>query len=105
MLAASVALTVAVLGGITLVEAITGRPIAALLGRSDAQGTTVGNVVRSDTPAEQDPGTETPTDSPAPTQEPQPSSPAAPEPTADTPSVAPAPAPSEPAEPSVSTVP
>ena len=49
VLLASLAVTVIALAGITLVEALTGKPISSVTGGSDSQGTTVGNVTGSDT--------------------------------------------------------
>jgi hypothetical protein len=103
VLVASLAVTLAVLGGITVVEAITGKPIASWLGgSSQTSGTTVGDLVRSDKSSpNKDKGTEkdkgdkpapsetaspnTPTDpeTPEPSQppdDPEPSQPAVPEP-------------------------
>jgi hypothetical protein len=96
---ASLAVLVAALGGITAVEAVTGRPIASLLGQDDGTGTTVGHVVGTDTshhgtrqptkdrptqPTQPTPSQEpsqTPSQQP---QEPAPSTPSTPSPT-DTP--------------------
>ncbi len=49
VLLASLAITVVALAGITVVEAITGKPISSVTGGSDSQGTTVGNVTGRDT--------------------------------------------------------
>ena len=105
VLLASLALTVAVLGGITLVEAITGSPISSWLGRSDSKGTSVGNVVGSQNSAKKDSGTDSSPDSPTPSQAARPSSPAAKKPSATIPSTVPSPSPSQPAQPSASTAP
>lgn len=64
-LLASLAVTGAVLGGITVFEAITGQPISSLIGRGDSQGTSVGNLVRDDG----SPSDDTPTDKATPTDE------------------------------------
>ena len=48
VLLASLAVTVLALAGITVVEAIAGKPISSVTGGSDSQGTTVGNVTGSD---------------------------------------------------------
>jgi len=48
VLLASLAITVIALAGITVVEAMTGKPISSVTGGSDSQGTTVGNVTGSD---------------------------------------------------------
>ena len=48
VLLASLAITVLALAGITVVEAIAGKPISSVTGGSDSQGTTVGNVTGSD---------------------------------------------------------
>lgn len=106
---ASVGVLVVALAGITMVEAVTGKPIASLLGRNDTTGTTVGNVVRNDSPQVDEPQAPERNDDPAPDEEPAPSEapdepaeePAAPD---DTPSEVPevppteteAPAPTEP---------
>ena len=98
---ASVAVLVAALGGITAVEAVTGQPIASLLGQDDGNGTTVGHVVGADTshqtrqPTNDKPAEPTPSQEPSqapsqqPSQQPQPqdptpSAPSTPDPT-DTP--------------------
>jgi hypothetical protein len=77
---ALVSLAVMVLGmaGITVVEAVTGSPIASVFGKDEGSGTTVGRVVGSDSgsskqekaPAKQAP-TPTPTPSEQPSQQPQ----------------------------------
>ncbi len=93
---ASVAVLLAALGGITAIEAITGKPIASLLGQDTGTGTTVGHVVGSDkrsTPEDQKPKKQTPATpnskpSEAPSQQPQPA-----------PSTTPTPTPSAPASP------
>jgi hypothetical protein len=88
---ASAAVLVAALGGITAVEAITGKPIASWFGRDDGTGTSVQHVFGSDggsskqdqTPRKDTPATPAPSPSPAPTdepQEPQPSTTPAPQP-------------------------
>jgi len=77
---ASTAVLVAALGGISAVEAITGKPIASFLGQDDGTGTTVGRVVGSDPstskreqqPSEDSPATPDRTPSEEPSQEPQP---------------------------------
>ncbi len=66
--AASVAVLVVALAGITLVESLTGRPLASLVGKSDSTGTTVGNTVRDDRPLVEP--TPPPADDVAPTAEP-----------------------------------
>jgi hypothetical protein len=49
VLLASLAITVLALAGITVVEAVTGKPISTVTGgSSDSQGTTVGNITGSD---------------------------------------------------------
>ena len=48
VLLASLTVTVLALAGITVVEAIAGKPISSVTGGSDSQGTTVGNVTGSD---------------------------------------------------------
>ncbi len=65
---ASLAVTVLALGGITTFEALTGKPIASLVGGDDSQGTSVGNLVRpsDDTSSEDRTPSEDPT---APTEE------------------------------------
>ena len=73
---ASMAVLVAALGGITAVEAITGKPISSLLGGDRGDGTTVGHVVGDDdrqTEEEQPPQQDTPApEEPAePTEDPQ----------------------------------
>ncbi len=68
---ASVAVLVVALAGITLVESLTGQPLASLLGRSDSTGTTVGNTVRDDRPIVEPTPTPEPDDA-APTGEPAP---------------------------------
>lgn len=102
-LLASAAVTVVALGGITTFEAITGQPISSLLGRDDAQGTSVGNVVRSNDRSAEDPA---PKDKPAPTDEesqaPDPGSDPTDLPEVPVPSVTPTPDPTEPSdEPSI----
>jgi hypothetical protein len=47
VLLASLAITVLALAGITVVEAISGKPISSVTGGSDSQGTTVGNFTGS----------------------------------------------------------
>lgn len=66
--AATVAVLVVALAGITLVESLTGRPLASLVGKSDSTGTTVGNTVRDDRPLVE--RTPPPADDVAPTEEP-----------------------------------
>ncbi|MEO7350359.1 MAG: hypothetical protein ABIR34_12405 [Marmoricola sp.] len=109
VLLASLAVMLAALGGITAVEAITGRPISSWLGGNDSQGTTVGHVVGSDTSTKKDTGTgnsqNTGTDdATTPSQDAQPSSPAEPDPSIE-PSQSPSQAPSEPVQPDASTAP
>jgi hypothetical protein len=90
---ASLAVLVAALGGITAVEAITGKPISSLLGGDDSDGTTVGHVVgNDDAPAEDEPAPQQ--DTPAPDDQSEPSE----EPQEPVPSESPVPSPS--AEPS-----
>jgi hypothetical protein len=48
VLIASLAITVVALAGITVVEALTGKPISNVTGGGDSQGTTVGNVTGRD---------------------------------------------------------
>jgi len=48
VLLGSLTVTVLALAGITVVEAIAGKPISSVTGGSDSQGTTVGNVTGSD---------------------------------------------------------
>lgn len=88
---ASLAVLLAGLGGVTAVEAITGKPIASWFGRDDGTGTTVGHVVGSDngTPKKD----KAPDNTPAP-QEPQPSSEPSQEPEPPQPSTSPVPVPS-----------
>jgi hypothetical protein len=89
---ASLAVLVVALAGITVVEAITGKPIASWFGRDGGTGTTVGHVVGSDNksseqdkaPRKQTPVTPKPTPSESPSPEPQepvPSTPSVPTPT------------------------
>lgn len=92
---ASLAVLVVALAGITVVEGITGKPIASWFGKDGGTGTSVGHVVGSDnksseqdeTPEKQKPATPKPTPSESPSQEPQqptepvPSTPAIPTPT------------------------
>jgi hypothetical protein len=89
---ASLAVMIAGMAGITVVEAVTGKPIASLFGRDDGTGTTVGHVIGNDNSAKQDdqPTERTPT-TPTPSEEPseQPQQPQDPEP-----SVTPTPTPS-----------
>lgn len=82
---ATAAVLVAALGGITAVEAITGKPIASFLGQDDGTGTTVGRVVGSDSgtskdeqqPTKDTPATpdSTPTEEPSHEPEPEPTEP------------------------------
>lgn len=75
---ASLVVLLASLAGITAIEAITGKPIASLLGKDEGTGTTFGRVVGTDgSSSDQDrpPGRVTPTTpdpDPAPTNEPSP---------------------------------
>ena len=55
VLLASLAITVVALAGITVVEALTGKPISNVTGGGDSQGTTVGNVTGRDS-SQQDKG-------------------------------------------------
>jgi hypothetical protein len=100
---ASVGVTGVVLGGITAFEAVTGQPIASLVGGSDAHGTTLGNVGRggsASTPDKQptDKTTKTPSDDSS--QAPAPGSDTSKTPTVPSSSDTPTPQPSETAEPS-----
>jgi hypothetical protein len=93
VLVASLAITVVALAGITLVEAVTGKPISSITGGSDSQGTTVGNVTGKDKPPkdkgpsdETTPGNDQKSQAPDPGskpsdgQDPQPSEPSTPKP-------------------------
>jgi len=106
---ASLAVLVVALGGITAVEAITGKPLAALLGRDGGSGTTVGHVVGADhssthqhqSPKKRAPATQQPAPSstPTPSQQPQPpqqapSTPPTPQPSTPVPSLRPSQSPS-----------
>jgi hypothetical protein len=67
---ATVAVLVTTFGGITAVEAITGKPISALLGQNDSTGTTLGHVSSGNskrTPS-QDEKTQTPDPTPSPSE-------------------------------------
>lgn len=67
---ATLAVLVTVLGGITAVEAVTGRPLSALLGTNDSSGTTLGHVSGGDDDKQvptEDESTQTPSPSPSPT--------------------------------------
>ncbi|MCW2759880.1 MAG: hypothetical protein JWR85_81 [Marmoricola sp.] len=108
VLVASLAVTLAVLGGITVVEAITGKPIASWLGgSSQTSGTTVGDLVRSDKSSpNKDKGTgkDKGGDKPAPSETASPNTPTDPE--TPEPSQPPVdPEPSQPAVPEPSTAP
>jgi hypothetical protein len=119
VLLASLAITVVALAGITVVEALTGKPISNVTGGGDSQGTTVGNVTGRDSsqkdtdPSEEtNPGSDNKQDDPATDQDsgqqdsgqqdsgqqdgeqedPEPAEPEAPEPS-DVPSVVPEEAP------------
>lgn len=59
--ASAVAVFAVVMGGVTLVEALAGKPVAALVGASDDRGTSFGNVGKT--------GKSTPTQSTTPTDE------------------------------------
>jgi hypothetical protein len=48
VLIASAVVTVIALGGITAIEALTGRPVSSYAGKDDSSGTTLGHVVGSD---------------------------------------------------------
>lgn len=103
----TVAVLVVTFGGITAVEAITGKPISALLGQNDSTGTTLGDVSRGGAKKQQEPrqdeetrtpeptpssrpsDTATPRSEPTPTQDPEPSAPPAVDPTAPTPTPTP----------------
>ncbi len=101
-LIASAAVTVAALGGITAFEAITGQPISSLLGGNDSQGTSVGNLVRTENTADQDPVPSEPSATPTEEESQTPSPDAEPstEPTAEpTPTDTPSAEPSETVEP------
>lgn len=108
VLLASLAVTVVALGGITAVEAITGRPFSSWLGGNGSQGTTVGHVIGSDSSSSKDTGTDKSdtgnTDTTTPSQDARPSTPANPGPSTK-PSQAPSPAPSVVPDPGVSTAP
>jgi len=103
VLLASLAVTVLALAGITVVEAIAGKPISSVTGGSDSQGTTVGNVTGSDRSQKDtgpsdgtnpgsdnqdqndkpapDPNSGQPDDEPQAPEVPEPSAPVTPEPT------------------------
>jgi hypothetical protein len=76
---ASIAVMLLGLAGVTAVEAVTGKPLASLLGSDNSTGTTVGHVVGADngtthqhrTPTKQTPASPTPTPSDAPSAQPQ----------------------------------
>ncbi len=89
---ASLAVMIAGMAGITVVEAVTGKPIASLFGHDSGKGTTVGHVIGNDSSSKQDdePTDKTPV-TPEPSEAPseQPQQPQDPEP-----SVAPTPTPS-----------
>jgi hypothetical protein len=72
---ALVSLAVMVLGmaGITVVEAVTGTPIASVFGKDEGSGTTVGRVVGSNdssTKQQKAPSRHTPTPTPTPSEQP-----------------------------------
>ena len=111
VLVASLAITVVALGGITAVEAVTGRPLSSWLGGDDSQGTTVGHVIGSDSSSSKDTGTDNSDtgttkqdDATTPSQDTQPSSPVVPQ-TSTGPSQAPSQAPSVVPDPAASTAP
>lgn len=81
--AAGIVLVLA-LAGITLFEAITGRPVSSLVGQDHGQGTTLGHVVGSD-PRTRPKPTPTPSGSP----EPAPTTSAPPSPATQSPSPSP----------------
>ncbi len=117
VLLASLAVTVAALGGITVVEAITGRPISSYLGHDSSQGTTVGHVIGSDSSTPKNTGTDKTDkggpprhDATTPSQDAQPSTPPDPQPPVPPvqpaqPSGAPSQAPVLPPDPEPSTAP
>lgn len=87
VLLSSLAVMVAALGGITAVEAITGRPISSYLGHDSSPGTTVGHVIGSDSSTPKNTGTDKTdksgpqrNDATTPSQDAQPSTPADPQP-------------------------
>jgi hypothetical protein len=67
--AAVIGLLVVVIGGITGIEAVTGKPLSALTGGDHVTGTTLGRVF-APPPATTPPATVTPTPSPSPTMSP-----------------------------------
>jgi hypothetical protein len=69
----SLAVMVAGMGGITAIEAVTGKPIASLLGKDDGTGTTVGRVVGAGSGSSSNGDKSPAKDTPAP-QDPEPSS-------------------------------
>ena len=79
VLIASVAVTVVALGGITAVEAITGKPVSSWFGNNSGTGTSVSHLLGSDSGNS---GTKTPAKkvkkTPVPSQTPSPAAPAAP---------------------------
>jgi len=86
----SLAVMVAGMGGITAIEAVTGKPISSLLGKDVGTGTTVGHVV-GDSSGSSSNGDQSPTkDTPAPPQ-PEPSSEPSEQPQAPVPSTVPDP--------------
>jgi hypothetical protein len=87
---ASLAVMVLGLAGVTVVETVTGKPLASLLGRDTGTGTTVGRVVASDKSSSQEettstnntPATPETTPSEEPSEEPEQAAPSTtPEPT------------------------
>ena len=70
VLIASVAVTVVALGGITAVEAITGKPVSSWFGNNSDKGTSVGHLVGSDSksakPAKKQNRTPRPSETPSP---------------------------------------
>lgn len=70
MALATLTVLVTTLGGITAVEAITGRPLSALLGNNDSSGTTLGHVSGGDDDKQvptEDESTPVPSPTPSPT--------------------------------------
>jgi hypothetical protein len=112
VLLASVAVMIAALGGITAVEALTGRPISSWLGGDSSQGTTVGHVVGNDSGTSKDTGSDDTgsdqdtgkDDATTPSEDAKPSTPADPAPSVE-PSQQPSQAPSVVPDPEASTAP
>jgi hypothetical protein len=77
VLIASVAVTVVALGGITAVEAITGKPVSSWFGNNNDQGTSVGHLVGSDSSKSTKPAKKQ-NRTPAPSQTPSPAGPKTP---------------------------